>query len=198
MAEPLSPDHVFDFSKDDPTHDLEYPEEEPKEEPKEESEEEPKVEPEEGPEEVIKVSLITPPPLAESLSDYGFIAPIIANKTVWMPPLGSTFEVGGPSSVSSPLPHLLSHETKIAATRAGVNRIRGRMNAFDVDLACIEQDATRTSDGVLALQEENRSLKRRVYQLEVSNTLAAMDRDKIKKEFFSLRVWLSETIGWVP
>ncbi|GJS90151.1 hypothetical protein Tco_0772787 [Tanacetum coccineum] len=44
MAAPWSPDHVFDFLKDDPTHDIEEfeeeLEEEPEEEPKEEQEEE--------------------------------------------------------------------------------------------------------------------------------------------------------------
>ncbi|GJR92598.1 hypothetical protein Tco_0264772, partial [Tanacetum coccineum] len=41
MAEPLSPDHVFDFLEDDPALNEEEFEEEPEEEPEEELEEEP-------------------------------------------------------------------------------------------------------------------------------------------------------------
>ncbi|GJW62651.1 hypothetical protein Tco_0111986 [Tanacetum coccineum] len=95
-----------------------------------------------------------------------------------VPPPDSTFEVGGPSLVPSPPSHLLGHEvmrlredtkrlygsewtlkrgmrtcqTKIATTRTEVDRIRRSMDAFNVDLAFIEQDATKTSDDVLALQ----------------------------------------------
>ncbi|GKG52893.1 hypothetical protein Tco_0550005, partial [Tanacetum coccineum] len=102
MAEPLSPDDVFDFLVDDPTLDLEDPvievEEDPEEEPEEDAAEAiPPVvgSPPESP-------AITPPPLLESLSGFDTAAPITANGTLWVPPPGSTFEVGGPLSVSSP------------------------------------------------------------------------------------------------
>ncbi|GJW45623.1 hypothetical protein Tco_0077269 [Tanacetum coccineum] len=182
MAEPLSHDHVFDFPADDPAHDLEDPEEEELEEvPEEESKEEPK----EGPEEVTGVSPITSPPLSESSSDSEFTASATTDRTVWMPPPGSTFDVGGPSSVSSLLPHLLAHDVK---------RVSRRMDAFNIDLGFIKRDATRTSDHVLALEEENRRLRRRVDSLEVSNTLAGMSQDRIEREFSSLCVWVIEML----
>ncbi|GJT46088.1 WAT1-related protein [Tanacetum coccineum] len=106
--------------------------------------EEPEEEPKEGTEEVTEVSPITPPPLSESSSDSEFTALITTNRTA-----------------------------ENAATRVGVNGIRGRINAYDIDLAFIEQDATRTSDDVLALQEGRardqesmRKLERRVDVLE--------------------------------
>ncbi|GKD24254.1 hypothetical protein Tco_1230468 [Tanacetum coccineum] len=92
MAEPLSPDHVSDFLEDDPT----LYEEEFEEEPEEELEEEP----EGGLVEVTVVSPLTPPTLLESSSDFEVTAPVTADRPVWMPPSGSTFEVGGPLIVS--------------------------------------------------------------------------------------------------
>ncbi|GJV62088.1 hypothetical protein Tco_1468188 [Tanacetum coccineum] len=80
------------------------------------------------------------------------------------------------------------------------------MNAFDVDLGFIEQDATRVSDDVLALQgdwardrDENKRLKRRLDELEVSNTLAAIEQDRIERKLYSMRAWvfgfMSEVMG---
>ncbi|GJY69680.1 hypothetical protein Tco_0472662 [Tanacetum coccineum] len=91
---------------------------------------------------------------------------------VWVPPFDSTFEVGGPSFVSSPPPHLLGREAEIATTYFGVGGMWRRIDAFDVDIGFIERDATRTSDDVLALQ------------------------DRLEREFFSMRIWLSEVIRW--
>ncbi|GKC98472.1 hypothetical protein Tco_1168747, partial [Tanacetum coccineum] len=112
-----SPDYVFDFSVDDPAHNLEDPkeefEEEPEEQPEEEPKEQPEEEPNEGPEEDIGVSSITPPPpLSESSSDFKFTAVVTADRAMWLPPSGSTFEVGGPSSMSSLPPHLLGRDVK--------------------------------------------------------------------------------------
>ncbi|GJY28659.1 putative reverse transcriptase domain-containing protein [Tanacetum coccineum] len=235
MAEPLSPDNVFDFHVDDPTLDVEDPDieldEDPEEEPKEDSGEEP----EEDPEEVIphvvaspsRSPRISPPPLLESSLDSDIVAPVTANGASWVPHPGSIFKVGGPSPIPSPLPYLLDREvkrlredtktlygsvrtleqgmrtrqTEIATIRYGVDRIRRRMDAFDVDLAFIEQDSTRVSDDVLALQEdrardweENRRLKIRLDELEASNTLAAMDRERLEREFFNMRVWVSRQL----
>ncbi|GJS18265.1 putative reverse transcriptase domain-containing protein [Tanacetum coccineum] len=162
MAEPLSPDHVFDF----PAHDLEDLEEEFEEEFAEEPEEEPEEEPNEGPEEVTGVSPITPPSLLESSSDSELTAPITADRVMWLSSSGSTFEVGGPSFVSSLPPYLLGHKVK---------RLRERtMRPFMVVLGLCNgggthqtEIAARTSDHVLALEEENRRLRRRVDLLEM-------------------------------
>nr|GEX60871.1 putative reverse transcriptase domain-containing protein [Tanacetum cinerariifolium] len=218
MAELLSPDYVFDFLTNDLAQDFKdsdmKPQEEAEEEPKEEHAE--AIPPAIG---SPPVSLpITPPPPSESLSDSDSAALVTANGTLWVPPLGSSFEVRGPSSVSSPLPHLFGRKVKrlredtmtlygsvrtlergmrtlqidIVVTRTRVDRIRRRMDAFDVDLGFVERDATRTSDNLLALQEDRsrdqekiRKLERRVDALKVSNTLMAMDRDMMEIEFLA-------------
>ncbi|GKB86157.1 hypothetical protein Tco_0958429 [Tanacetum coccineum] len=132
------------------TTDMEV-EEDPEEEPEEDFEEEP--------EEIIPLAItsppvspaISPPPLLESLSDSDSAAPVTANRASWVPPPGSTFEVGGPLSVPSPPPYLLGCEVKRlredTETLYGSVRTMER-DAFDVDLGFIEQDATRVSDDV--------------------------------------------------
>ncbi|GJY63007.1 putative reverse transcriptase domain-containing protein [Tanacetum coccineum] len=203
MAEPLSPKHVFDFSADDPTLDLEDPD----------------MELEEDPTEAISPVVasppglppITPPPLSYSSSDSEFTAPVTANGALWVPPPGSTFETLY-GSVRTLTRGMKNRQTEIVTTRTRVDRIRRRMDAFDVDLAFIEQGATRTSDDVLALQthvetaeakqlhaeqdrasnrEEIRRLRRRLNVVEVKDTLTAMDRDRLEREFLSMRVWVS-------
>ncbi|GKB16774.1 hypothetical protein Tco_0850697 [Tanacetum coccineum] len=171
MTEPLSPDHVFDFSEDDPAHDLEDPnmnveeehEEDTKEEPKEDLEEDPKEEPEEepegGPEEVTGVSHLTPPPLSESSSDSKS-----ADKTLWMPPPCSTFEERSSRT----------RQSEDAATHTGIDRLSRLMDAYDVDMGFIKRYDTRTTDHILSLEEDNRRLRRGVDSLEVSSTLAAL------------------------
>ncbi|GJW36846.1 hypothetical protein Tco_0059766 [Tanacetum coccineum] len=193
MAEPLSPDHVFDFPKDDPAHDHEEFEEEPEEDPEEEPEEEPK----KGPEEVTGVSPIFHHHYQSLHQTLNSQLPSTADRTVWMLPPGSIFEVGGPSYVPSFPPHLLSHkvkrlrevtksiygsvrvferdartrQAKIIAARTGVDRFSRHMDAYDVDLGFVERDATRTSDQVLVLQEENCSLRGRVDSLEMAEMI---------------------------
>ncbi|GJU90521.1 putative reverse transcriptase domain-containing protein [Tanacetum coccineum] len=168
MVEPLSLGHVFNFPEDDPTLNEEEFEEEPEEEPEDE--------PEGGPEEVTRVSPLTPQPLSESSSYSEY-----ADTTVWMPPFGSTFEVGGPSFASSLPSHLLTYEVKRlredikhiyssvrclergartcesedAATRTRVDMLSRRMDAYAVDLGFIERDVTRTTNHVLSLEEDN-------------------------------------------
>ncbi|GJS03420.1 hypothetical protein Tco_0319928 [Tanacetum coccineum] len=152
MAEPLSPDHVFDFLAVDPILDLEDPIMEVKEDPEEE--------PEEDPEEVIPLvttshpgsSPIIPLPLSEYFVRY------------------------------NSLPLLL-----LTGTTQGASQF-GYVKDFEVEVF-IKHDATRTSDDVLALQEGRakdqekiRKLERRVDALEVSNTLAAMDQDRMERE----------------
>nr|GFA19871.1 hypothetical protein [Tanacetum cinerariifolium]GFA19881.1 hypothetical protein [Tanacetum cinerariifolium]GFA20302.1 hypothetical protein [Tanacetum cinerariifolium] len=76
MEEPLSPDHVFDFPADDPTHDFEDPDMDVDENP------------EEDPEEVIPPAIpspprsppISPPPLLESSSDSDSIALVTTDR----------------------------------------------------------------------------------------------------------------------
>ncbi|GJU15569.1 putative reverse transcriptase domain-containing protein [Tanacetum coccineum] len=97
-------------------------------EPEEEFEEDPEEDHEEDPEEELKAEVeedappaatlpvgspITPPPLFKSSSDTEAAALIVANGALEMPPTGSTYEVGGPSSVS-PFPPFYLHGREIA------------------------------------------------------------------------------------
>nr|GEU56592.1 putative reverse transcriptase domain-containing protein [Tanacetum cinerariifolium] len=157
MAEPLSPDHVFYFSKDDPTHVLEDPDMN-----------EPEAELDEGPKEVTGLSPITPQPFPVSSSDSDFVALVTTDETVRVPPLSSTFEVRGPPSMSLLPPRHSSCK---------IMNLKEDYEALD--------SSVRNSDGVLALQEENRSLRRRMDSLEVSYTLMAMDWERIEIVFQS-------------
>nr|GEW74376.1 hypothetical protein [Tanacetum cinerariifolium] len=92
MDAPPSSNHVFNFSE----------------------ELEAEAEDDEPPPATLPVgSPITPPPLSESSSDTKDVAPIVANEALVMPPIGSTYEVGGPSSVSL-FPPFYLHGCEIA------------------------------------------------------------------------------------
>nr|GEW10991.1 hypothetical protein [Tanacetum cinerariifolium] len=122
-------DEIPPPSKTSPLVDDDLNEEEAiKEEPEEEFEEDPEEDPEEDLKEELEVeaendvhppatppvgSPITPPPLSKSSSDIKDAAPIVANEALEMPPIGSTYEVGGPSSVS-PFPPFNLHGREIA------------------------------------------------------------------------------------
>nr|GEZ49126.1 putative reverse transcriptase domain-containing protein [Tanacetum cinerariifolium] len=89
---PPSPNHVFNFPE------AEF-EEDPQEEPKEEVEEDPEEGPEEDPEAEAEDDV--PPPAT------------LPNEALEMPPVGSTYEVSGPSSVT-PFPSFYLHGSEIA------------------------------------------------------------------------------------
>nr|GEW83199.1 hypothetical protein [Tanacetum cinerariifolium] len=105
MNAPPSPNHVFNFPEAEFEED---PQEEPEEDPEEEAENDvpPPATPPVG-------SPITPPPLSESSSDTEDDAPVIENEALEMPPVGSTYEVGVPSSVT-PFPPFHLHGSEIA------------------------------------------------------------------------------------
>nr|GFC49637.1 hypothetical protein [Tanacetum cinerariifolium] len=93
----------------------EEPEEEFKEDPEEDPEEELEAEAEDDvppPATPPVGSLITPPPLSEFSSNTKDVAPIVANEALEMPPISSTYEVGGPSYVS-PFPPFYLHGGEI-------------------------------------------------------------------------------------
>ncbi|GJZ73298.1 putative reverse transcriptase domain-containing protein [Tanacetum coccineum] len=177
MAEPQSPDHVFYFPANDPVLDLEDDpvldiEGDPEEDPG--KEEDMEVEEDIPPVAALHAGSppISPPPLSESSSDSDFAALVTADGTFWVPPSGSTFKIGEPSSVSSAPPHLLGHKlrclrqdtdalhdsvrtlvrgmetrrTEIITTRNKIDRVWRRMHAFDVDIAFLEQATARVED----------------------------------------------------
>nr|GEZ60718.1 hypothetical protein [Tanacetum cinerariifolium] len=103
-----SPNHVFNFPEDEFEEDLpEEPEEEFEEDPEEDPEKDPEDEPEVKAEDDVPPP-VTPPvgspitslPFSESSSNTEDVAPIVSNEALEMPPIGSTYEVGGPSFVS--------------------------------------------------------------------------------------------------
>ncbi|GKG37253.1 hypothetical protein Tco_0447426 [Tanacetum coccineum] len=59
-----------------------------------------------------------------------------------------------------------THGTEIATLRTGIDRVRRRMRAFDVDIAFIEQATARVEDDVLALQACARTAEARHLQAE--------------------------------
>nr|GEX97548.1 hypothetical protein [Tanacetum cinerariifolium] len=117
MDAPPSPNHVFNFPEVEFEKDhQEEPEEEFEEDPEEDPKEELEVEAEDNvpPHATPPVgSPITPPPLSESSSNTEDVALIVANETLEMPPIGSTYEVGGPSFVS-PFPPFYLHGREIS------------------------------------------------------------------------------------
>nr|GEV64499.1 hypothetical protein [Tanacetum cinerariifolium] len=133
MDAPPSPNHVFNFPEaefeEDPYKEPEEeveedPEEDPEESPEEDTEEDPEEGPEEDPEAEAENDVpppatlpvgspITPPPLSESSSDIEDDALVIENEALEMPPVCSTYEVGGPSSVT-PFPLFYLHGSEIA------------------------------------------------------------------------------------
>nr|GEU80055.1 hypothetical protein [Tanacetum cinerariifolium] len=82
IREPLSPDHVFDFPADNPSHDFEDPHMDVEEDPEEEQDMdvEEVVPPVAAPPTVL--SSITPPSLSESSSNSDYVAPVTADRTV--------------------------------------------------------------------------------------------------------------------
>nr|GEU44870.1 reverse transcriptase domain-containing protein [Tanacetum cinerariifolium] len=124
------------------------------------------------------------------------------------PTSGSTFEVGGPSLVSSRPPHLYgcelkrlrrdtksmygsvlclergirACETEIADARLRVDRAGRQMDAFDVDMGFTEKGATRTSDNVLARQEGRASDQEKMGKLE--------------RRLDSRELWIAKRMGW--
>nr|GEX96978.1 putative reverse transcriptase domain-containing protein [Tanacetum cinerariifolium] len=158
MDAPPSPNHVFNFPK------AEF-EEDPQEEPEEEVEEDPEEDPEAKAEDDVPPpatlpvgSLITPPPLSESSSDTEDIAPVIENEALEMPPVGSTYEVGGPSSVT-PFPSFHLHGSEIA-------RLDGNTELLLSNVQYLERREKKRKVDMEACSSEIREGKKRMDKME--------------------------------
>ncbi|GJS54765.1 hypothetical protein Tco_0628127 [Tanacetum coccineum] len=129
---------------------------------------------------------------------------MVSTRISWVPPSGSTFEIRGPSSLSSALPHLLGHElrylrqdtnalhgsvrtlvrgmetrkTVIITSCNRVDRVRRRVDAFDVDIAFLKQVTAIVEDDVLALQARAKTTEARQLQAEQDR---ARDREEIQR-----------------
>nr|GEY85493.1 reverse transcriptase domain-containing protein [Tanacetum cinerariifolium] len=207
MDAPPSPNHVFNFPK------VEF-EEDPQEEPEEEFGKDPEEDPEEDPKEELEAeaeddvpppatppvgSPITPSPLSDSSSDTEDLAHIVANEALEMPPIGSIYKVGGPSSVTLfPLFYLHGHEiarlddntelllsnvqyfkrcenkskTNMEASSSEIRKVKKRMDEIGQDLG----DEIKFSNLV----------KHRVTELENKEQEKAEEMEKMKKRLGTL------------
>nr|GFA28091.1 hypothetical protein [Tanacetum cinerariifolium] len=146
MDAPPSLNHVFNFSE------VEF-EEEPHEEPEEEFEEDPEEDPEVDPEEELE---------AEAKNDVPPLA-TLPNEALEILPIGSTYEVRGPSSVSL-FPPLYLYGREIASSK--IRKVKKRMDEIGQDLG----DEMQFSNLV----------ERRVTELENKEHEKAKEMDKIK------------------
>nr|GEY01088.1 hypothetical protein [Tanacetum cinerariifolium] len=196
---PPSPNHVFNFlevgfeedPQDDPEEEFEEdPEEDPKEELDAEAEDDipPPATPPVG-------SPITSPPLFESSSDTEDVAPIVANKALEMPPIGSTYEVGGPSSVT-PYPPFYLHGREIARLDDNTELLLNNVQYLKRCEKKRKTDMEASSSKIHKEKaEEMAKMKKCLGTLKANYSLVLSDRDEWKKAFFNLQAWVSERLG---
>ncbi|GJZ43842.1 hypothetical protein Tco_0591097 [Tanacetum coccineum] len=187
---------------------LTFPEEEFKEDPQEEPEEEFEEDPEEDPKEELEVeaeedappavtspvgSLITPPPLSESSSDTKAAAPIVASGALEMPPTGSTFVVGGPSSVS-PFPTFYLHGHEIL-------RLNDNIEILFSNVKYLERCEKKRRAEMDANNSKIHKVKRRMdefdqdlgYEAQFTGGVEGrVTKNGWKKAFYNLQAWVSE------
>nr|GFC04965.1 hypothetical protein [Tanacetum cinerariifolium] len=207
MDAPPSPNHVFNFPE------AEF-EEDPQEEPEEEDPEEgPEKDPEEGPEEDPEAeaendvpppatppvgSPITLPPLSESSSDTEDDAPIIENEALQMPPVGSTYEVGGPSSVT-PFPPFHMHGSEIA-------RLDGNTELLLSNVQYLKRCEKKRKVDMETCSSEIREGKKRLDKMEqglgdemqFSSRVEhrVTDVENRERAFLNLQALVFERLGW--
>nr|GEY39158.1 hypothetical protein [Tanacetum cinerariifolium] len=201
MDAPPSPNHVFNFPEDEFKED---PQEEPEEDPEEDPEEELEVEAEDDvppPATPPVGSLITPPPLSESSSDTEDVAPVVANKAIEMPPTGSTYEVGGPSSVSS-FPPFYLHGREIARLDDNTELLlsnvkyleqcekkrKAEMEANSSEISKVKKCMNEIGRDLGDEMQFNNLVENRVTKLEDKDQEKAKEMEKMKK-----RLWTLET-----
>ncbi|GJR38618.1 hypothetical protein Tco_1214302, partial [Tanacetum coccineum] len=171
------------------------------EELEEEFEEDPEEDPKEDPEEDLEVgaeedappaatppveSPITPLSLSESSSDIEAAAPIVVDEALEMPPAGSTYEVGGPSSIS-PFPLFYLHRREIARLNDNTELLLSNIKYLERLTKLEDKDQEKT--------EEMKKMKKRLGTLETNYALVLSDQNEWKKAFYNLQAWVSERIG---
>nr|GEW85014.1 hypothetical protein [Tanacetum cinerariifolium] len=190
MDAPPSLNHVFNFPEDEFEEDLQ---EEPREEFEKDPEQDPKEDPEEDPEEELEVkaeddvpppatplvgSPIYPPPLFESSSDTEDVTLIVANEALEMLPIGSTYDVGGPSSVKKCMSKF------------------GRDLGDEVQFSnLVENRVTKLEDKDQEKAGEIEKMKKHLGALETNYALVLSNRDEWKKVFYNLQDWVLERFG---
>nr|GEW43989.1 hypothetical protein [Tanacetum cinerariifolium] len=206
MGAPPSPNHVFnfpevEFKEDPPEESEEKVEEDPVEDPKKGLEEDPEEGPEEDPEAEAKDDVpppatppvgspITPPPLSESSSNTEDDAPVIEDEALEMPPVGSTYEVGDPSSVT-PYPPFHLHGSEIA-------RLDGNTELLLSNVQYLEQCEKKRKVDMETCSSEIREGKKRMDKMEQDlgdeMQFILSDRDGWRKAFLNLQTWVSERL----
>nr|GEU49477.1 hypothetical protein [Tanacetum cinerariifolium] len=182
MAELLSPDNVFDFSDDDPTLNLE-------DDPELDIEEDPEMDIDDDQEmdvphvvaPLVGSPPISPPPLSESSSNFDIAAPVTSDKTLWVPSIGSTFEIRRPSSVTPTPPHLLEHELRSlrqdtdALHGSATDRVESDVLALQARVETVEARLLQAEQDRIRDREEVQRLKTRVELAKISATLGAVE-----------------------
>nr|GEV41908.1 hypothetical protein [Tanacetum cinerariifolium] len=166
MDAPPSPNHAFNFPEIKFEEDLqEEPEEEFEEDPEEDLEEDPDEELEAEAEDDVPPpatppvgSPITLPPLFDSSSDTEDVAPVIENEALEMPPIGSTYEVGGPSSMT-PFPPFYQHGREIA-------RLDGNTELLLSNVQYLERCEKKRKTDMEASSSEIREVKKRIDKMD--------------------------------
>nr|GEU84548.1 hypothetical protein [Tanacetum cinerariifolium] len=207
MDAPPSLNHVFNFPGDEFKED-------PQEEPGEEFKEDPEEDPEEDPKEELEVeaeddvpppatlligSPITLPPLFESSSNTKDVALIVANKALEMPPIGSTYEVGGPSSVSL-FPSFNLHGREIARLDDNTKlfpsnvkylercekKCKGKMEASSFKIRKVKKCMDEIGQDLGDEMQFSNLVENRVTKLEDKDQEKAKEMEKIKKHLGTL------------
>nr|GEY03396.1 hypothetical protein [Tanacetum cinerariifolium] len=181
MDAPPSLNHVFNFSKN------EF-EEDPQEEPKEEFKEDPEEDPEEDTEEELEV---------EAEDD---VSPPATPSALKMPPIGSLYEVGGPSSISS-YPLFYLHGCEIARlddnTELFLNNVKYlkwcekkskvKMEVSSSEISKVKKCMNKIGRDLGDEKQFSNLLENRMTKLEDKDQEKAKEMEKMKKHLGTLK-----------
>nr|GFB09331.1 hypothetical protein [Tanacetum cinerariifolium] len=124
--------------------------------------------------------------LHQTLED---VALVIENEALEMPPIGSTYEVGGPSSVT-PFSPLFLHGREIARLDGNTKLLLSNVQYLE---RCEKKRKTDMEAGSSEIREEKDEemdkMKKRLGMLEANYSLVLSDRDEWKKAFLNLQAW---------
>nr|GEZ13385.1 putative reverse transcriptase domain-containing protein [Tanacetum cinerariifolium] len=164
--------------------------------------------PEEDPEEDLEEELeveakddVPPPATPPSSSDTEDVAPIVANEALEMPPIGSTYEVGGPSYVSL-FPPFYLHRRKIERlddnTKLLLNnvkylercekKLKDEMEASSSEIRKVKKCMDEIGQDLGDEMKFSNLVEHRVTKLEDKGQEKAEEMKKIKKRLGTLEI----------
>nr|GEX31411.1 hypothetical protein [Tanacetum cinerariifolium] len=137
-------------------------------------------------------SPITLPPLSESSSDTKAVVPVVASGTLEMPPPGSTFEVGGPSSISAFPPFYLHGQRRIQ--QCDIFSSGKALNECDIFGALNDNAEMLFSSGRVTWLENSdqekkdkmEKIKKRLEMLEANYALVLSVQDRWERAFYNV------------